>query len=155
MRDVPDFLKESTESQIGFTPMDFGQVDSRFETACTNHGDGESFFWLEGGGQHTCHIVRIGRGYHGENERACSVWRVTRTNVATSESEVYVMDSPNLGLVDESGADLPFRQVSNLSDAAIDLLSELAERKRCMQNIIRPIGHTSAFEVLPIITRES
>lgn len=153
-RPKPDFLANPTESQIGFDATDFGIADGRFEIACANDGDGSSFAWVAGGGEKQYKVTQIDTGYDKDEGCACSVWLLDITN-ASGDTESAIIDTPNHRLLTTDHTELGFRLVNEVSDALVDLAFELQERHKPVVNLIRPLGRTGRYLLLPRVNSDN
>jgi hypothetical protein len=126
MREKQPYLVNSTESQIAFDPFEFGIIDGRFDIAILNHGDGESFKWIAGGGEFTYRIQKLSENPAISDGTSATCWEFTQTDSDGNEELAYI-DVPRHEVLDISGEPASFRLINDVSNAVIDIQWELDE----------------------------
>lgn len=122
-------------------------MNGRFESACLTHGDGDSFSWLSGGGEHHYSIRRIDDGFAKDDGTSCSAWEFVLSDQSDT-ADVYYINIPELEVKDILGHPARPKVLNDICDALIDLSAELSELDRHVPGII-VVGPSGQEDLIP------
>lgn len=143
MRGVPENIGQRDFSVVAFGDMEFGFSDVTFEMAVANHGDGDSYSWTAGGGEHTYKIERVARPKPTEGYYAFSVWLVEIKDNASQVTEALFIDCQSLRIYDFTGQRIRSQLVNSAFNLVLDLTQENDERMQLSPYQIMPGGRVA------------
>jgi len=108
MREVPKSISERDCSLVAFDLHSYGFSEMVFDTAVSNHGDGDSYVWTAGGGAHTYRIERVYQPAAEPGYYAFSVWLVNIADHASKVEDSFFIDCVNARLYDHAGERIRF-----------------------------------------------
>lgn len=141
MRSVPELIVNKEFSTIAFDPMELGTMDASFDFAVSSFGDGDSYYWLAGGGERRYRVTRDGYTAAIDDGTSISRWIIEIEDAGQNLLHSFVCDGSDWNYFkDHEGRPVPYELVNMAMEMAIDIHEEEVELRRALPYRFIPGG---------------